>query len=203
MKMKKILAHPLTRIIAAVLLVGVSVYLLSSVYRRVKTPLQLLGRSVTVEGVVTEKRVEKQPDRFLPFDPVAYIVRYAYPNAQGQMRTGEQPVTRAVFNRLDSPGTTTPVTFSLDKPGLSAVDPHLTFPGSSGWRLGIGFCLLTVAVGIFPIKELLALVPGRAEPTDQEDSVAHELVPEDLPLSPSDEPVDLPEEDIISDGGEV
>jgi hypothetical protein len=166
--MKQIISHPIVRIIAAVLLVGASVYLLSSVYRRVRTPLQLLRQSITVEGVVTEKLVEKQPDRFLPFDPVAYIVRYAYPNSQGQMRTGEQPVTRAVYNRLGSPGTAAPVTFSLDNSGTSAIDPHLTFPGSSGWRLGISCCLLTVAVGIFPIKELLSALSGKVAPTTQE-----------------------------------
>ena len=200
MKMKKILSHPAARIIAAVLLVGVSVYLLLSVYRRIRTPLQLLRKSVTVEGVVTEKLVEKQPDRFLPFDPAAYVVRYAYPNAQGQMRSGEQPVTRAVYNRLDAPGSLTPVTFSLDQPGLSAIDPHLTFPGSSGWRLGIGCCLLTVAVGIFPIKELLPVLAKRkAEATVQEDSE-----PEESPHSPSDElPTGEGDDQSISDGKET
>jgi hypothetical protein len=175
---KRIISHPIARIIAAVLLVGVSVYLLSSVYRRVRTPLQLLRQSITVEGVVTEKLIEKQPDRFLPFDPVAYVVRYAYPTPQGQVRTGEQPVTRAIYRRLGPPGTPAPVTFGLNNPGLSAIDPHLTFPGSSGWRLGIGCCLLTVAVGIFPIKELLLLLASSAEQKD-------------LPQSSSDEPAEL------------
>lgn len=189
--MKQIISHPFARIVAAVLLVGASVYLLSSVYRRVRTPLQLLRQSITVEGVVTEKLVEKQPDRFLPFDPVAFVVRYAYPTPQGQMRTGEQSVTRAVYRRLGSPGTPAPVTFGLNDPGLSAIDPHLTFPGGSGWRLGLGCCILTVAVGIFPIKELLLLLAVSA-------------TQKDLPQSSSDEPAELTGEEesqSVSDGG--
>jgi hypothetical protein len=112
-------------------------------YRRVTTPLLLLRGAVAVEGNVTEKLVQRQDDSLLPFDITTYVVRYAFPAPQGQMRTGEQIVTREFFERLGEQGAPVEVTLRAEDPAISAVDARLTFPASAGWRLGMAVtCLL-------------------------------------------------------------
>ncbi len=96
------------------------------------------------QEVITEKLVQYQNDRLLPFSVPAFVIRYAYPTPQGQMRTGEQVVTRRFFEQLGGPGTPVPVTMREDNPAVSAV-PRLTFPGNSGWRMGIALAAIFAA----------------------------------------------------------
>lgn len=136
----------LAGIALAVGLVALGLLLLFTAFRRVQTPFQLAGGGMTVQGVVLEKLVEARPDRLLPFDVTTYVVRYAYPNPQGQMRTGEQAVTQGFFERLPGQGALAWVTFDPADPAISAIDPRLTLPGAAGWRAGMGFAALLLAV---------------------------------------------------------
>jgi hypothetical protein len=129
----------------AVVLAALALGLLYSAYRRSRLPLELSRQAVVTEGIITEKLVQRQSDRLLPFDVPAFVVRYAYPTLDGQMRTGEQVVTRGFFERIGDPGTHVPVTMQEDNPSLSAVDPRLTFPGSVGWRMGAALVALFTA----------------------------------------------------------
>jgi len=105
----------------------------------------LSQQAVVAQGVITEKLVQYQNDRLLPFSVPAFVIRYAYPTPQGQMRTGEQVVTRRFFEQLGGPGTPVPVTMREDNPAISAVDPRLTFPSNSGWRMGIALAAIFAA----------------------------------------------------------
>jgi hypothetical protein len=132
-------------IVIALVLGIAALGLLYSVYGRVQTSLRLSGEVIVVEGVITEKLVEARPDRLLPFDPPAYVVRYAFPTPPGgQMRNGEQVVTRGFYHHLGAQGRPVEVTFRPDDLAISAVDPRLTFPGGTGWRLGIALGALGV-----------------------------------------------------------
>ncbi|GEM_PF-2460137 len=134
--------RPLSLAVSLILLLA-ALGLLYTVYRRVATPLMLLRGAVAVDGNITEKLVQRQPDTLLPFDVTVYVVRYAFPTSQGQVRTGEQIVTRGFYERLGEQGAPVEVTIRADDPAVSAVDARLTFPGSAGWRLGItAICLL-------------------------------------------------------------
>lgn len=125
-------------------LVALALFYLS--YRRVGSPLELLrGETVAVDGVIMEKLVQRQSDSILPFEVTAYVVRYAFPTLQGQMRTGEQIVTRGFFESLGHQGAPVSVTLRFDDPAINAVDARLTFPASAGWRLGLGLVCLGLA----------------------------------------------------------
>jgi hypothetical protein len=150
--MRRRLIGSLSIVIALVLGIA-AMGLLYSVYGRVQTSLRLSGEVVVVEGVITEKLVETRSDRLLPFDPPAYVVRYAFPTLpDGQMRNGEQVVTRSFYHRLGDrlgeQGQPVEVTFRPDDLAVSAVDPRLTFPGGTGWRLGVALGALGVG-GVF------------------------------------------------------
>ena len=127
-------------------LLALSLAFFYTAYRRVHNPIRFTGESITVQGVVMEKLVEQRSDRFLPFDVPSYVVRYAFPSAQGKMRTGEQVVTRAFFDRLAGQGNLAWVTVSVEDPRFHAIDPRLTFPGTAGWRAGIGLAFLAAAL---------------------------------------------------------
>jgi hypothetical protein len=123
--------------------------LLWSASRRVETQFKLRAESVAVQGVVLEKLVEQRADRLVPFAVPSYVVRYAFPSpAQGQMRTGEQVVTRHAFRQLGEQGALAAVAVDPDDSAISAIDPRLTFPAGGGWRLGIGIALLVGALGV-------------------------------------------------------
>ncbi len=126
-------------------LVLLSLWLFYSVYRRSQTQFQLAQGAVMVEGVITEKLTQPQPDRLLPFSPTAYVVRYAYPTLEGRVRTGEQTITRAVYDSLGDQGDLVQVVIRADDPSISAIDPALNFPAAAGWRLGIAISLLLAA----------------------------------------------------------
>ncbi len=128
---------------AGLILLGL--LLLFTALRRVQTQIVLMGGGVTVQGVVLEKLVEERPDRLLPFEVTTYVVRYAYPNPEGQMRTGEQVVTQGFFEVLPGQGAPARVTYDPANPAISAIDPRLTFPGAAGWRAGMGFAALMLA----------------------------------------------------------
>ncbi|MEJ2150935.1 MAG: hypothetical protein P8Z40_15860 [Chloroflexota bacterium] len=146
--MNRLLVRLASFALAGVLALG-ALGLLWSASRRVETQLRLRADSVAVQGVVLEKLVEQRPDRLLPFDVPSYVVRYAFPTPdQGQMRSGEQVVTRYAFRHLGGQGALAPVTVDPDDPAVSAIDPRLTFPAGAGWRLGIGIGLLVAALGV-------------------------------------------------------
>lgn len=139
----------LLSIIAALILAGGALGLLYTIYGRIQTPLRLNGEMSATPGVITEKAVEQRPDRLLPFSPQAYLVRYAFPTPpRGQMRSGEQVVTRRVFQSLGEQGQPVEVIFRPDDPGINAIDPRVVFPGSTGWRLGIALGALMGGVGL-------------------------------------------------------
>ena len=132
-------------LLMAVVLAAIASGLLYSVYRRSRLALEISQQAVVAQGVITEKLIQPQRDRLLPFGVPAFVVRYAYPSPLGQMRTGEQVVTRHFFERLGGIGTLTPVTMREDNPTISAVDPRLTFPASAGWRMGVALVILFTA----------------------------------------------------------
>jgi hypothetical protein len=113
------------------------------VYRQIGVPLKLMQPAVIVNGNIMEKLVQKQRLSPLPVDIPAYVIRYAFPNSQGQMRTGEQVVTKAFYDRLGEQGASVEVTLSESDPGVNAVDARITFPSVTGVRVGIAIgCLL-------------------------------------------------------------
>lgn len=143
-------------IVALLLAAGFAVFAYSA-YRWAGSPLRFLRGAVVVPGNVTEKLEQTRSDRLLPFDIPAYVVRYAYLNPQGQMRTGEQIVTRRTFQQLDEQGAPAEIAILPDQPGASAFDPRLTFPSVAGWRLGIALGALAAAYfvflfGVLPLK---------------------------------------------------
>jgi hypothetical protein len=135
-------------LIAAVGLAIASLAIAYTAIRRVYRPYWRAGGAVTVEGVVTEKLVEQQADRFLPFEVRTCIIRYAFPNTEGKMRTGEQAVTRSVYNRTGGQGSPITVTIAAGDSTISAVDPRGVFPGIAGWRLSMGAVGLFAAAGL-------------------------------------------------------
>ncbi len=131
-----------------------AVGLLATTYPRALTSLRLLRQAVTVEGVVTEKLVTYESAGFLPFDMPVYVVRYAFPTTWGQIRSGEQIVTRRFYDRVEGQGAPVTVTMRADNSDTNVVDARLTFPGRMGWRVILaGLCLigayLTLLFGFF------------------------------------------------------
>ena len=126
-------------------LLALSLAFVYTAYRRVDNPIRFSQESITVQGVVMEKLVEEQNDRFLPFPVTVYVVRYAFPSAQGKMRTGQQVVTHAFYQRLAGQGNLAWIDVSVEDPRFHAIDPRLTFPGTAGWRLGIGLAFLAAS----------------------------------------------------------
>jgi hypothetical protein len=157
-------ARPATRqrrvslagLLLSLALLAAGLYLMFSAYRRVSAPLRLTGQGVPAQGVVTEKFVDERPDRLLPFDVTTYVVRYAYPNAEGQMRTGEQIVTRKTYEGLPGQGGQAFVLFDPAEPGLSAIDSRLTFPGGAGWRAGLAAAALAGMIVFSTISTALS-----------------------------------------------
>jgi hypothetical protein len=129
--------------LAMVTLIVIAAGLLYLVYRQIGAPLQLMPSAVVVDGNIMEKLVQTRRLSPLPVEVPAYVVRYAYPNPQGQMRTGEQVVTKAFFNRLDEQGAAVEVYLNEADPTVNAVDPRITFPSVSGVRAwAAAACLL-------------------------------------------------------------
>ncbi|HLV44506.1 MAG TPA: hypothetical protein VKY39_06090 [Aggregatilineales bacterium] len=147
-------------IILSVVLLAGALGLLYTAYRRVEIPLRLTGNSWVTGGVVTEKLVERRPDRLLPFDVETHVVRYAFPNAEGQMRTGEQVVTRRLYRALPGQGGPLPVVVHGDDPDVHAINPGLAFPASAGWRAGMGMAALVAAIVLSTISTALARPPA-------------------------------------------
>ncbi|MBN1122170.1 MAG: hypothetical protein JXJ17_13925 [Anaerolineae bacterium] len=137
-----------TLLVAAVGLALASLAATYTAVRRVHRPYRQAGGAVAVEGVITEKLVEQRTDRFLPFEVTTYIIRYAFPNTQGKMRTGEQDVTRRFYDRTGGQGTPITVTIAAGDSAISAVDPYGTFPGIAGWRLSMGLTGFVIAVAL-------------------------------------------------------
>jgi hypothetical protein len=112
-------------------------------YRQNGAPLKLIQATVVVDGSITEKLVQTRRLSPLPLDMRAYVVRYAFPNPQGQMRTGEQIVTKAFYDWLGDQGAPVEVFLREDDLTFNAVDPRITFPSVSGVRMWIaGGCVL-------------------------------------------------------------
>lgn len=117
--------------------------LLFLIYRQIGAPLKLTRSALVVDGNITEKLVQTRRLTPLPLEVPAYVVRYAFPNPQGQMRTGEQIVTKPLFDDLGEQGTSVEVYLSEADLSVSAVDPRITFPGVSGVRLWLAAgCIL-------------------------------------------------------------
>lgn len=146
-------------LMSLVLLVG-ALGLFYSAYRRVETQVRLTGDSWATRGVVLEKLVEERADRLLPWDVTTYVVRYAYPNAEGQMRTGEQVVTERFFRRTPEQGQQIPVLILTGDAAVTAVSPGLTFPASAGWRVGLA---LGAVVGAMVLSTMSLALARRAE----------------------------------------
>jgi hypothetical protein len=113
-------------------------------YRRLSLPIQLIQRAVTVDGNITEKLVQSQRLSPLPVNVPTYVVRYTFPNLQGQMRTGEQIVTRPYFDALGEQGAPTTITLYPEDNSINAIDPRFTFPAASGvYFTSAIICLIT------------------------------------------------------------
>jgi len=137
---------PLLRAAASLILLVTALALLFSVYRHVRTPIQLLRNAITVEGRITEKRVSTRG--VIP----VYTVRYVYPSPYGALRSGEQVVTRGFLRSLGEQGSPLPVRVSLGDHGLSAADSRLVFPGMAGIRLAAAVVLMLAAIVLVPLK---------------------------------------------------
>ncbi len=146
----------LAGIILSLALLAAGLALLYSASHSLRVPLRLAGRALVAQGIVMEKITEQHPDRLLPFDVTSYVVRYAFPNAQGQMRTGQQTVTKSFFEELPGQGSPAWVFFDPDDPSVSAIDPRLTFPGAAGWRLGMAAAALLLAALLLALNAGLA-----------------------------------------------
>lgn len=149
----------LAGLLLALALLAAGLALTFSAYRRVSAPLHLTAAAVPVQGVVTEKFVEARPDRLLPFDVPTYVVRYAYPNPAGQMRTGEQVLTKKTYEALPTQGGQAFVVIEPDAPGLSVLNPRFALPAGAGWRAGLGAAAVVGAVVCFAVSIVL---PQRA-----------------------------------------
>lgn len=136
-------------LLATLALLAIAAALLFLAYRRIGFPLGLLEDAVVVDGVVTEKLTQSERASPLPVEVPVYRVRYAYPNLQGQIRTGEQIVTRAAYSRLGDQGAPVQVTIHPVDPGVSAVDARVTFPGVAGVRLALAVIVLALAYVVF------------------------------------------------------
>ena len=146
--------------LAGVLFLLAGAYFMVSVYRRSSLRLDLSEDDVAaVDGVITEKLVGQQRDRFIPISVEQYTLRYAFANLEGKMRSGEQEVTRAFFEAAPEPGRPTTVYLSTTDPTQHAVDISPAFPGISGLRLAVGAVLLLAGCGCvgFAAHELRAL----------------------------------------------
>jgi hypothetical protein len=132
-------------VVLALGMLALSLAFFYTAYRRVHNPVRFTQESITVQGVVMGKLVEEESDRFLPFPVTSYVVRYAFPSAQGRMRTGQQVVTRAFYQRLAGQGHLAWIVVSVEDPRFHAIDPRLTFPSTAGWRLGIGLAFLVAS----------------------------------------------------------
>jgi hypothetical protein len=135
----------LVSLIATLLLVLIALALGFWAYRRIGAPPQLLRSSVTVEGTITEKLVSQERLSPLPLMLPAYTIRYAFPTPQGLMRTGQQIVTRATYQRLGDQGAPATITLSPSDPAINAVDARITFPGVAGVRLAASLICLIAA----------------------------------------------------------
>jgi hypothetical protein len=111
--------------------------------RQIGAPLKLMRSAVVVDGNIMEKLVQTGRLSPLPLEVPAYVVRYAFPNPQGQMRTGEQVVTKPFYGRLGEQGAPIEVYLNETDPAVNAIDPRITFPSVSGVRAWIaGGCFL-------------------------------------------------------------
>lgn len=126
-------------------------------YRQIGAPLKLMQSALVVDGNIMEKLVQTRQLSPLPIEIPAYIVRYAFPNPQGQMRTGEQIVTKAFYDRLGEQGSPVEVTLSEADPAVNAVDARITFPSVTGVRAWI-------AVGCFLAAYLILLFGVMSKP---------------------------------------
>src|SRR5688572_26117269 len=114
-------------LLAIAVLVVIAAGLSYLVYRQIGAPLKLMRSAVVVDGNIMEKLVQTRRLSPLPVEVPAYVVRYAFPNPQGQMRTGEQVVTKGFYSRLGKQGTPVEVYLSEKDPSVNAVDPRITF----------------------------------------------------------------------------
>lgn len=139
----------LPSLLACLALLAIAAAFLFLAYRRIGLPLPLLQDAAVVDGVIAEKLIQPERASPLPFEVSVFRVRYTYPNLQGQMRTGEQVVTRAAFARLGDQGAPVQVTIHPDDEGISAVDPRITFPGVAGVRLALAMIALLAGYFVF------------------------------------------------------
>jgi hypothetical protein len=133
-------------VLTMVTLVAAALGLIITVYQSAATSIRLMrGPTVTVEGVVTEKLAVAGG---ASLEAPVFLARYAFPTPQGQIRNGEQTLTRDAYEQLGRPGSPVLITIRQDNPAINAVDPRLVFPGTTGWRLGLAaaFAILAYAV---------------------------------------------------------
>jgi hypothetical protein len=136
--MKRVIG--LLAMMALIVIAAGSFYL---AYRQIGAPLKLTQSALVIDGNIMEKLVQTRRLSPLPVEMPAYVVRYAFANPQGQMRTGEQVVTKAFYDRLGEQGAPVEVTLSESDLGVNAVDARITFPSVSGVRAWIAFgCFL-------------------------------------------------------------
>lgn len=144
---------------ALIVLVG-GLGLFYTAYRRVETQVRLRGHMWASQGVVLEKLTAEEDDRLLPFPVTSYLVRYAYPNAAGQMRTGEQTVPANFYAQAPEQGQPIPVAVHTDDPAVSAVNTALAFPGVAGWRAGLALAAALAALMLAAVGASLVRKPA-------------------------------------------
>ncbi len=126
------------------LLIG-GTLLAATAVRRASMPLALLRGGLAVEGVITEKQLQWDDDRLIPVAVPVYVIRYAYPTPGGQMRTGEQRVTRHFYAQSGEQGAPARILVESTNPAVSAIEARLTFPGAAGLRLALGLAAMAAA----------------------------------------------------------
>ncbi|MCC6904712.1 MAG: hypothetical protein IT326_02650 [Anaerolineae bacterium] len=152
----------------ALLLIAAGLRLGWSAYRRAATPFALLRGAYEIRegGIILETLTARREGGPLPFPVTAYVIRYTFPNPPGgQMRNGEQTVTRRFFNRAGTTGTPIVVYVQVADTRINAVDPRIVFPAESGWLLGGAFGSFTLALVVLNGGWALAASLMRRKPS--------------------------------------
>lgn len=135
-------------ILAGLGLMAASALMSTTVYSRVETRTVLAGEVVSTDGILTEKLEREEADSILRITVPLYLARYAYANAEGVMRSGEQAVTGQEYRSL--PGEGYPVTVYIDPtdPRVTGVERGVGFPGVAGLRAAVALAALGIGAGL-------------------------------------------------------
>ncbi len=119
-----------------------------TIYRRVETRTVLAGDVIAMDGTLTETLEREETDSIIRVSVPLYLARYAYPNADGVMRTGEQAITGREYRTLPGEGEPVTVYIDLADPRVTGVERGVGFPGVAGLRVVIMLAVLGASAGL-------------------------------------------------------